>query len=161
MKNLVIILVLLVSGLGYTQTELDKLVFDKVNQYRVSKGINKLVWCDKAFNASKQHSTYLKNNEEISHDENSDTPTVLSRLKKQNITNIVSYGENCAQIINATDGEYSSNDILSTLIVDLWKKSPPHNKIMLSGNFTYAGVSCIKHDMIFVYATIDFYQKLR
>jgi len=159
MRNLLSLLVLFVCSICVSQTELDKLVFEKVNQYRVSKGVKKLVWCDKAFNASKQHSIYLKNNEEISHNENSDTPTVISRLKKHNINYIISYGENCAQIIPETDEEYFSNDILSTLIVNSWKKSPPHNKIMLNPNFTDAGISCVKHDMIFVYATIDFYQK--
>ena len=159
MRNLLSLLVLFVCSICVSQTELDKLVFEKVNQYRVSKGVKKLVWCDKAFNASKQHSIYLKNNEEISHNENNDTPTVISRLKKHNINYIISYGENCAQIIPETDEEYFSNDILSTLIVNSWKKSPPHNKIMLNPNFTYTGISCIKHDMIFVYATIDFYQK--
>jgi uncharacterized protein YkwD len=158
MKKLISLLLVLISLSCSSQTELDKLVFEKVNQYRKSKGISVLLWCDKAYNSSKQHSIYLKNEEELSHNEKSNTPTTLSRLKKHNVTNIVSYGENCAQIITGSDEEYSSNEILSTIIVDSWKKSPIHNKIMLSNNFTYTGVSCIKYDMIFVYATIDFYK---
>ena len=158
MKKLITLLLVLVSLSCSSQTELDKLVFKKVNEYRTSKGLSELIWCDKAYNASKQHSIYLKKEEELSHNEKSDTPTPLSRLKKQNITNIISYGENCAQIMTATDEEYYSNDILSTLIVDSWKKSPPHNKIMLTPNFNYSGISCVRYDMIYVYATIDFYQ---
>ena len=158
MRQLITLLLVLVTLNGYSQTELDKLVFEKVNQYRISKGLSELVWCDKAYNASKQHSIYLNNEGELTHKEKNDTPTPLSRLKKHNITNIVSYGENCGLIMTGSDEEYSSNEILSTLIVDSWKKSPPHNKIMLTPNFTYTGVSCVKDDMIFVYATIDFYQ---
>ena len=158
MKNLITLLIVLLSISGYSQSNLDMLVFNKINEYRESKGLVSLVWDNKTFNASKHHTKYLVKNKVVGHTEKNNTPTSKSRLKYYGVN--FGYGgysgENCAKVIIGITKEYSSDDYLSSEIVDGWKNSPPHNKTMLGKNYTYGGVSCIKDDNL-IYSTLNVY----
>ena len=62
MKRLLTILLTFVSLISYSQErvpELEKLIFDKVNQYRVSQGLKPVVWNDKVYEASYHHALYI------------------------------------------------------------------------------------------------------
>jgi uncharacterized protein YkwD len=155
MKSLITLLLVLVSIGGYSQNTLDKLVFKKINEYRKSKGLVMLVWDNKTFNASKHHTTYLVENKVVCHTEKNNTATSKSRLEHHGVDFDYS-GENCAKVIIGITKEYSSDEYLSSEIVDGWKNSPYHNKIMLGKNYTYGGVSCIK-DTNSVYSTLNIY----
>ena len=49
------------------QTSLDKIVFQKINKYRDSIGVPKLVWNNVCYKASDIQSTYLKSAKGIGH----------------------------------------------------------------------------------------------
>lgn len=69
MKTLATLIYILVSFISNAQTSLDRKVFDKVNEYRVSIHIPKLEWDSCAYKAAEFQSTYLKSaNGLLSHD---------------------------------------------------------------------------------------------
>jgi uncharacterized protein YkwD len=135
----ILISLFMVSVLNiFSQTNLDKLVFKKVNEYRKQKKLKELTWDDKAYKASDHHLKYMVKNSFVSHDESNDTPTSFLRLKKYGVNPIFS-GENIRVIM------YSKNndELMAKEIVDGWKKSPKHNEIMLS-DYKKSAVSCDK-----------------
>ena len=73
MKNLITLLIVLLSISGYSQSNLDMLVFNKINEYRESKGLVSLIWDNKTFNASKHHTKYLVKNKVVGHTEKNNT----------------------------------------------------------------------------------------
>ena len=155
MKKLMTLLLVLVSISCLSQTNLDKLVFEKINDYRESKGLKSLMWDNKTFNASKHHTKYLVTNKVVGHNEKNNTPTPKSRLDYYGVKYDYS-GENCAKVIIGIIEKYSNDEYLSSEIVDGWKNSPYHNKIMLGENYKFGGVSCIK-DGNLLYSTLNVY----
>jgi len=155
MKKLITLLLVLLSISGYSQSNLDILVFNKINQYRKSKGLVVMVWDNKPFKSSKHHTQYLVEHKVVGHTEKNNTPTSKSRLKYYGV-NFNYSGENCAKVIIGITKEYSSDEYLSSEIVDGWKNSPPHNKLMLDENYDYGAVSCIK-SVNSVYSTLNVY----
>lgn len=61
MKKIISILFLFVPLFLFSQTKLDSLVFEKINEYRISKGVFPLVWDTCSYKASKHHALYLSN----------------------------------------------------------------------------------------------------
>jgi uncharacterized protein YkwD len=155
MRQLITLLLVILTLNGYSQTELDKLVFEKINTYRLSKGLSPLKWDDKTFNASKHHTEYQVKNKIVGHNEKNNTPSPKSRLDYYGVDYFYT-GENCAKVIIGITEKYSNDEYLSSEIVDGWKNSPYHNKIMLGENYKFGGVSCIK-DGNLLYSTLNVY----
>ena len=59
MKKFLTILLTLLSIISYSQTKLDMEIFNIINQYRTSKGIDKLSCSQEAFSVSKKHNEYM------------------------------------------------------------------------------------------------------
>lgn len=59
MKKFLTILLTLLSIISYSQTKLDIEIFNVINQYRVSNGLNKLDWRQDAFGVVKKHNDYM------------------------------------------------------------------------------------------------------
>ena len=129
------ILFLLFAQVSLSQTNLDKLCFEKINRYRKSFSKNEFIWNDIAFKASNHHSNYLKDSCDmtVSHHE-SILVNPQDRLWK--------YGSNCSRIsenvlllsMNFEDSESKENinSEISTGVFESWKNSPGHNKTMLN-----------------------------
>ena len=127
MKKLLTTLLVLISSINlYSQTELDSLVLVKINQYRVSLGLNKLEFSKETFLAAQHHTKYMINVGEIGHKENSETPNTYHRLLKYGVDNFTLVGENCTTI------HMNGQTILemSESIFNNWKESPSHNRII-------------------------------
>jgi len=122
----------------YSQTELDYLVLEKVNNYRVSLGLDELEFSKESFLASQHHTKYMINVGELGHIENSETPKAYHRLLKYGVDNFTLVGENCTTI--NMNGQTIFE--MSESIFNNWKESPSHNKIMTTPEFTNAAVSC-------------------
>lgn len=130
---------LLVNNI-FSQTELDYTILKKLNEYRKENGLNTLVWSDKAFKASEHHSKYMDEKRELTHNEDSPTPTIKCRTTHYGITNNVISGEICclAYTYGATP-----IDSVAIIILDAWKNSKGHNEIMLNPKYEFAGSSCL------------------
>jgi uncharacterized protein YkwD len=72
MKNIITILLLILTITSYGQTQLDKEIFKVVNEYRISNGLNAWVWNQELFKVSEKHNYYQTQIKNISHDESID-----------------------------------------------------------------------------------------
>ncbi len=141
MKLISTILFLLLSNLVSSQTNLDSLVLKEINSYRVSKDLKILSPTTSNFKASNHHSKYLVRNNKIGHTEDTLTNPIDRLIFFGGKTSHI--GENVTLVnINAKDDNIDLVKI-SKMIVDSWIKSPEHNKILLTKDFKFAGVSCI------------------
>tara|TARA_R110002020_G_scaffold181826_1_gene377129 strand:- start:6666 stop:7052 length:387 start_codon:yes stop_codon:yes gene_type:complete len=97
-----------------------------VNEYRLSKNMNLLMWDVKCYEKSKTHNTSIK-------------------LENQYIRHNRNLGWGYSEIITLVSKNLKDSDTthkeLSTLIFMSWKNSKPHNRIMLK-NQILSGVSC-------------------
>ena len=143
MKNLTFAFIF-IPLFSMAQTSLDKIVFQKINKYRDSIGVPKLVFNSICYKASDIQSTYLKSVNLISHSNpNKGLETMSDRYKMAGGVEKGLLGEIC----NGGDfGNYKISDALieekiATKIVALWKGSKDHNEIMTSPNMKFGGVS--------------------
>jgi len=147
MKKIInIILFVLLSTPVFSQTELDMLVLKKINEYRVSNGLNKLQFLSVGFDAAEHHSNYLAEIEDVRHDEdNNETSSPKRRLSYYGSGYTGWVGENCLDIEDRDKSiEYKANHM-----VNLWSNSPKHNANMLNKNFKYGAVSCVNYSGVF------------
>jgi uncharacterized protein YkwD len=141
MKRLIITLLLISTILtSYSQTPLDYKVFEKINEYRVENGVRELKWDDKTYMAAKHHTDYMVKNKILSHREDNETPSFITRLLLYLQHDFTTGGENVLRVsVNDTE---NSIDIIATIIVNAWKTSKGHNRMMLSKVNTTGSVSC-------------------
>lgn len=141
MKKLLTVLLVLISSINlYSQTELDSLVLIKINQYRISLGLDKLEFCKKSFLASEHHTKYMIDSKKLCHIENSETPKPKNRLSKYGVKSFHIVSENCSALHFNT----LNNEIIAQGIFNNWKESPNHNNNMIRPELKYMGVSVIK-----------------
>ena len=155
MRQYFTLLLIIIPLFFNAQSDLDLLVFSKINEYRKQNGIHELVWGDNAFKASKHHTKYMMKKKQIGHREISTTPTATSRLKYYGV-DFYFAGENCAMVIIGIIEKYANDEYIATEIIEMWKQSPGHNKNMLNKNYKFGSVSCLK-DVYSTYTTLNVY----
>jgi uncharacterized protein YkwD len=134
--------VLIISLVASGQTSLDTMLFNKINEYRVSKKLKEIKWDTIGYKAARHHSQYLNGKNFISHYEDSIIyKSMESRYeyfggKTDRLSEIIALG--CC---NVHDNDPSLLDKLAEEILNLWKKSPPHNRIILDPANTSGGGS--------------------
>lgn len=144
MKNLIIIITLFITSFVNAQTKLDSLVLVRVNQYRTSLKLTKVEFDTVSFLAADNQASYLfKNDSIVGHDQKNigfETPN----------KRYIYFGGNehasTAEVCNAVDTNLRvDNDMyldnLAKLIVDTWKGSFEHNRILIDPKYRFAGVS--------------------
>ena len=146
MKKILTILLTILTISSYGQTKLDLLIFDKVNEYRVEKGLHTWVWENKVFLVAEKHNNYQVKISDISHKELQDVENhvevsdVGSRFDSV-FTNWLRCGENTA-VVN-TKG--MTLDEIATATLEMWIDSPPHHKTLLKPTRYYAGAVSSQH----------------
>ena len=143
MKSITTIIFTFISAVFVAQTKLDTLVFNKVNEYRISMGVSELKWDTTSFKAAKLHTNYLVRTGKVGHKEDTliepkDRLKVFDNTYKWTVINEVALSTNLN--INKTD---SVDEKIADKIVDGWKKSPLHNMAILDTMCYYAGVECV------------------
>jgi len=159
MKALTTLIFVFVAILSIAQTSLDMKVFDKINEYRDSLHIPKLEWDSCAYKSANYQATYLKSanglvthkNPEKGYESSSDRYKTFGGVNKETrvgdnitystvgeITNVIlSY-----KIPKDFITKYSEEELelmAATQIVNVWKKSKDHNKIMTGKNMKFGG----------------------
>jgi uncharacterized protein YkwD len=142
MKNILIAIFTIISLFSFSQTTLDQKVFDKVNEYRLSIGLNVLVWDTTCYKSSDIQSTYLKSKVNLASHSNPLYPNVSDRYGASGGSGYLTIGE----VVALYNNNYKVSDSLAeeklaTNIVNGWKCSPDHNKIITSPKFKFAGTS--------------------
>jgi uncharacterized protein YkwD len=141
MKNLITIIALFITSFVSAQTKLDSLVLVKVNEYRTSLGLNKVQFDTVSFLAADNQASYLfKNDNVVGHDQdNIGFETPGKRYAYFGGNKNASTAEVCNSV--NTNLKVDSDDNLAKLIVDAWKNSFEHNKILVDAKYKFAGVS--------------------
>lgn len=152
MKSLFSILFLLIGFLTYSQSSLDSQVMIKLNYYRDSLNVGKIQFNQTCHRTAEIQSTYLKETNEkrneksfiVGHsNQTSGFEKTSDRYEKSGGKKYKHLGENVAffsfnvKITDTTDS-YSK---LTDQIIRAWKKSPEHNRIMISSSFNYGACS--------------------
>ncbi len=144
MKKFISILFLLLSVSVFAQSKLDSLVLVKVNEYRTSLGLNKIQFDTISFLAANNQASYLfKNDSIVGHDQkNIGFETPGKRYIYFGGNKNASTAEVCNNVntnLKVNNNTYLNN--LAKLIVDAWKNSFEHNKILIDSKYKFAGVS--------------------
>ena len=138
MKNIITFLFTLLTLVSFSQErvhELEKLIFGKVNQFRVSEGLLAVKWNDKVYDAAYHHAYYLSDRDiTLSHYEVEDRENFVEMERAQDrikhYYNKNSWGIECLTSINFV--KYGGDlEKLAQKVVNSWIKSPSHRKGML------------------------------
>lgn len=161
MKKIISIVLLAISLTSYSQTTLDTLVLNKINEYRKSKGVPVLKWGDtNVQKAAEHHSDYLYSvnlskvehakqinmtpeeqfNIELvrGHEEEIPSKSVKSQSSTQRFEIYDFMRENVTTVFGYMN---AGNETFAKNIVDSWKESPSHNATLLHPNMKFAGLS--------------------
>ena len=145
MKNIITILLLILTITSYGQTQLDKEIFRVVNEYRISNGLNAWVWNQDLFKVSEKHNYYQTQIKNVTHDESIDIKDHVEvrrlgdRVSEGVGSNWECVGENLARVHNK---DLTINEIAER-VLNGWISSSQHHKLLLSSKimFKYGSVS--------------------
>jgi uncharacterized protein YkwD len=145
MKKLVLFSMLALSLVTHSQTDLDFKVLKLVNEYRVENHLCPFTWDTMMFKVAVNQSNYMSATGHLYHDQiMSDslkfkvTPDFTTKFIKQGVNFKCYASENCSVVFNA---DTLSIDCIAKRVVEGWKKSPPHNEMLLDTVLTHVGVS--------------------
>ncbi len=156
MKKILFICFLFVNSLAFSQSEmcdvftgpqfssskLDSILFDKINKYRVSKRLKKLVFDTYAVKASNHHSKYQYNKCDVTHGEDTlKRPGDRYKYYGGNTTNVAEVVVGSVCYVKEGDPLYLEK--IADSILNMWKKSPPHNAALLDKTATCGGGSSV------------------
>ena len=149
MKSLITFILLFIVFGANAQTKLDSVLTNKINAYRVSKGLSPYILSVDCFKSAELQTKFVFENvkngsKSISHKGDSLTPTPKDRYIKVSGESPKSINENITYIgnFNYKKGDDRVLDELSNRILNNWIKSPNHNANLLSDN-KYCGVSVL------------------
>jgi uncharacterized protein YkwD len=147
MRNLILIIMMLITSIGYSQAPIDnilleKLVLLKINDYRYLNGVNTLNLVDSISNGCKSHSENMVKSNYLYHPENG-----------------YWNGENCGYITTHKSYEKMSNDVVNN-----WVDSPLHNAALLrDGDKVGIGSSTSDNGIIYftyrIYISDEYFKK--
>lgn len=157
MKKFLILLLTLITFVGYSQTKIELLVFDALNEYRVKNNFSILEFNDTVLLAAEHHNAYLKENGypfivplSNPHRENV-LVRPLDRLFNYGVVTIKS-GE-CIVAIPRGIGE-TDEDLVDDMI-SWWDSSPSHKKVILDNDFTVGAISIMEVQGVYLVATLN------
>jgi uncharacterized protein YkwD len=164
MKNLFLSLVIVLTSLvsfGQTKkevvvlTEIEQLVFKKINDYRVKNGLKAIIWCPESYKAAYHHSYYLSDpNITLSHFESEDA-TGIDEINTHNdricyflnspgvysVENVITTQASNAWI-NRKDCD--GKKLISDCIFKGWYESQGHNQAMLNPSMTHGSIAIVR-----------------
>jgi len=126
MKNLLIAIFLIFTSSLFSQTRLDSLVLKEINDYRVSLKLSPLTFSKDCYIISEAHSTKLV--------ETKDSLYHSGNLIRAEVTLIL-------HDFRISVDEKDPDVLLAKEILNIWKKSEKHNRIITSIKYNFAGVS--------------------
>lgn len=133
----------------------EKIIFEMVNSYRISQGLEAVIWSDKVYESAYHHSSYMSNEgvgfehtemvDIVGHEEIND---VQQRIKKY--CGEYAWGTECMAGLPLISFSNEPFDLKEACwgVVSSWITSPGHRKAMLfdlegNGNLRFGAVSVI------------------
>ena len=145
MKKLITILLLLaITITSYGQTKLDMLTFNTLNEYRIERGVEPLVFDSTVWAAAQHHSAYLSENgypyEYVCSSGHLELELIefTDRLRHYNVRWTGTGGE-CV----ATWAGNRNNEENVIHVINQWDGSPAHKKGLLKKDVTRMAISIV------------------
>ena len=148
MKRILVILILFFYfSPTFSQTKVESILFNKINDYRKEKNIPMVEWGDVVYKVAIDQTDYMSKTNNCTHDQqpetdhftNFDRELFRKKFKKQGIdTDYHTVGENCYIGYNIS---HLSNYEISKKVFNAWLNSPHHHEILLDDDFNFAAVA--------------------
>ena len=139
MKNLIILLLLSFSC--SSQTKLDTLLLNKVNEYRLSKCLSKLEWDTNLCKVASNQSDYMSNSGHLFHEQVL-SDTIYYKVNPDFADKFLKYGFHDCHVGENLGVSFSSDiDTVVDEILNAWINSPEHNKVLLDNGVKFVGIS--------------------
>lgn len=141
MKKLLFILMLLPTIL-FSQTKLDSLIIDNINQYRISLGISTVEFDTIAFKAASVQSDTMSQKGYVGHHNYGKFKTLLERYKffGGDIRNY-KVGEVCNFVPVNVENDSTYLNRIAVEVVNSCKRSEAHNLVLIDPDYNFVGVS--------------------
>ncbi len=144
MRNLLVLLSVFITTLGFSQNKLDSLVFNHINEYRGLNGIELLQWDTITYKVAQNHSTYIITTLDCSHDQTMENNSVeidtifRNRFRKFGVSDGSYIGENITLFWGT---ETMDVDEIACETFQNWVDSPEHHELLLDDVFKYGAIS--------------------
>ena len=139
-KTILNILFIFLTLNVFSQTDLELLVFQKINDYRVENGLHRLKWDDATYKSTQVHTEYMIKEGKLSHTEDSETPKFTNRLMLFQDNSYIVGNENVSAV--SINGIEDDIDKIADKILYSWKTSKGHNSAMLNKGSIVGAISC-------------------
>ena len=156
MKKLITILLSLLTLVSYSQTELDMLVFESLNEYRIENGVEPLVFDSIVWEAAQHHSVYLSENGYTTEYVCSSGHLELELVNFSDRLNHfdVKWTGTGGECIATWSGKRTNEESV-TQVIHQWDGSPSHKKGLLKTDVTRMAISIVTApvncDVSFIY----------
>lgn len=131
------------QDINFSRT-VSRLFHEKINDYRISKKQMPLRWNDTLWLVALNHSIYIDINKDFNHRQNPKKKMYSGQTpdnRYQFVLNIESPDLQCGENIFQWSSTFITAESLSNLMFESWKKSPGHNKNMLSNMYSEHGMA--------------------
>lgn len=163
MKKLITIAFFVITAKAFSQSRLDTLVFNKVNEYRAENCLAPLKWSSNAQQVAKNQAEYCSRVKYVLHDQTDSVgadfqiePDFEKRFSKHGI-NVIGkdwiIAENLVVDVDTSVNYIKTDEIIASETLISWKNSPEHNAMMLIPGIEFASVS---HAIGDEYTTTEF-----
>ena len=123
MKKILTVLLLILTISSYSQTKLDMLTFNALNEYRIERGVEPLIFDSNVWKAAQHHSTYL----------------FTDRLRYYG----VKWSGTAVECVTSWGGD--NNDVENAIrVINQWDSSPSHKEGMLEKDVTRMAISIVE-----------------
>ena len=141
MRSLIIFLIL-VHFQSFSQTRLDSLINDEINEYRLSKGLNEVILSEVLFNSATVQTDTMFFKGYMGHNNYGVYETLLDRYKFfGGKTKSYYIGEVCNLVYIVVKNDEDHIRKIAAKVVNSWKKSEKHNEILLNPEYDHIGSS--------------------
>ena len=140
-KFFLLVLMFCVNNLlCFSQTQIEKLVFDEINKYRVENNLLELSWDNCTYKAAKNQTDYIDKTGDYSHTQKN---TLFSTPDKR--LNYYGCGSGYVENILIHDHlSMSQQKDFAKNLVQIWKDSDSHNKnLLMSSDWVTVGAISI------------------
>ena len=145
MKKILTVLLLILTISSYSQTELDMLTFNALNDYRIEHGVEPLVFDSNVWEAAQHHSTYLSEN---GYPNNYVCTSGHHELELVEFTDRLRYygvkwSGTAVECVTSWGGD--NNDVENAIrVINQWDSSPSHKEGMLEKDVTRMAISIVE-----------------
>jgi|21_taG_2_1085346.scaffolds.fasta_scaffold05985_2 uncharacterized protein YkwD len=152
MKKFLILLFIICFKPAFSQTDLDYLLFIKINDYRVENGLSSWQWDHFIWTVAQKHtqyqskSGYMGHREDIDIKNHNEVTGLLDRFKEKKVyehyvcNKSIVVAENVLVVL----AKNKSIVELAELMLQMWIDSPPHHGTLLHPDYKYGSISCLK-----------------